>query len=182
EEPPLQGEDLETAWERQAHAKAGERMHEFCQAPDGRRALKHDLSVFLLTSLKGGFEQAAHELLQQGLVLLWSAFEVLCRDAFEALLNENPSKIRALVDHPHTRKRFDAGRLSLDTLVQHEFDLSTRLGTALVEQQDFSRLPTLKAIYAVLYPDTGLIQTLADRDLWTLHQRRHLIVHRRGIV
>jgi len=53
----------------------------------------------------------------------------------------------------------------------------------LVGQQDFSDLPTIKAVYAVLYPvSSDLSKALAHRDLWMLYQRRHLIVHRRGII
>jgi hypothetical protein len=177
------GEDLETVRERQAHTKADLRMGEFVQSEDGRNALIRDTCEFLLASLKRGLESAAHELLQQGLVLLWSAFEVLSRDTFETLLNGDPTKIQALISHPTTRKRFEAERLPLDTLVQHGFDLSGRLGTVLVGQQDFSDLRIVKAVYAVLCPgNDALNQALAHRDLWTLFQRRHLVVHRRGVI
>ena len=53
----------------------------------------------------------------------------------------------------------------------------------LVGKQDFSDLPTVKAVYAVLYPQsTELRDALAHRDLWTLYQQRHLVVHRRGVI
>jgi hypothetical protein len=107
---------------------------------------------------------------------------VLCRDTFEILLNESPSKIEPLIKHPDTRKRFEAERLPVDTILQLGFDLSSRLGTVLVDRQDFSNLPTIKAVYAVLDPGADLTQALAHRDLWALYQRRHLIVHRRGVV
>jgi hypothetical protein len=177
------GEDLETVREHQAHTKAHLRMREFVQSEEGRNALIRDTCEFLLASLKHGLESAAHELLQQGLVLLWSAFEVLCRDTFETLLNGDPAKVQALISHPTTRKRFEAERLPLDTLVQHGFDLSARLGTVLVGQQDFSDLRIVKAVYAVLCPgDDALNQAFAHRDLWALYQRRHLVVHRRGVI
>lgn len=177
------GEDIETVRDREAHTKAHSRMREFVESEDGRNILIRDTCGFLLASLKHGLEPAAEELLQQGLVLLWSAFEVLCRDAFETLLNGDPAKVRALISHPTTRKRFEAERLPLDTLVQHGFDLSARLGTVLVGQQEFSDLQTVKAVYAVLFPDSSdLNPALAHRDLWMLYQRRHLVVHRRGVI
>ena len=41
----------------------------------------------------------------------------------------------------------------------------------------------MKAVYSVLVPtNTSLNHALADRELWMLYQRRHLIVHRRGVV
>ena len=99
------------------------------------------------------------------------------------MLNRDPVKVRVLISHPTTRKRFEAERLPLDTLVEYGFDLSSRLGTVLVAQQEFSDLPTIKAVFAVLFPgNTALTQALNERDLWTLYQRRHLIVHRRGVM
>jgi hypothetical protein len=142
-----------------------------------------DICAFLLNGVKNGLDAAAQELVLQGMVLLWSAFEVLCRDVFEALLNENPQLIQTLMDHPDTRKRFEAERLPLDTLINHDFNLSARLGTVLVSQQDFSDLRTIKAVYAVLFPTgVGLREAFANGKLWTLFQRRHLVVHRRGVI
>jgi hypothetical protein len=184
EEYPNQCEDLEEYRERIAYEKASCRMRtEFCESPVGARVIIRHQSQFLLEGLNHGLESAAQELLQQGLVLLWSAFEVLCRDMFEALLNADPAKVRELINHPATRKRFEVERLPLDALVQHGFDLSGRLGSVLVGQQDFSDLPTVKAVYAVLFPNgSDLNQALAHRGLWTLYQRRHLVVHRRGVI
>jgi hypothetical protein len=165
------------------HTEAHSGMHEFVHSEEGRNALIKGTCEFLLASLKRGLEAAAHELLQQGLVLVWSAFEVLCRDVFETLLNGDPEKVRVLTRDPTTRRRFEAERLPLGTLIQHGFNLSARLGTVLVGQQDFSDLPTIKAVYGALYPGSSeLSEALASRDLWTLYQRRHLVVHRGGVV
>ena len=179
----LADEDIETVRRREAHTKAHSRMREFVESGEGRNILIVDTCGFLLASLKHGLEAAAHELLQQGLVLLWSAFEVLCRDTFETLINGEPTKVQALISNPSTRKRFEAERLPLDTLVQHGFDPVSPIGSVLVRQQDFSDLLTVKAVYGVLYPGgTELTQALAHRELWTLYQRRHLVVHRRGAI
>lgn len=146
------GEDLDTVRKREAEREALAQIEALVKSEDGQQMLIRDTCLSLLTSLHHGLEHAAAELLQQGLVLLWSAFEVLFRDAFEILLNADPSKVSMLVDHHSTRKRFELERLSLATLVQHGFDLSQRLGSVLVAQQDFSDLPTVKAVYGVLYP------------------------------
>jgi hypothetical protein len=177
------GETLETYREREAHLKAQSSMQDFSKSEDGLNVLIGDTCSFLMNGLHHGLEAAAKELLQQGLVLLWSAFEVLYRDAFETLLNEVPGNIQTLISHPKTRKRFEAERLPLDTLVQHGFDLSSRLGSVLIAQQDFSDLRTTKAVYSVLFPDNAVLNEALDhRDLWMLFQRRHLIVHRRGVI
>ena len=88
-----------------------------------------------------------------------------------------------LAQHTSTRKRFEVERFSLDTLVKYGFDLSNHVGTVLVSQRDFGDLPTIKTVYSVLFPYSGdLLERLNDPDLWLLYQRRHLLVHRRGIV
>lgn len=172
--------------DRLAHEEAQLEMNEFMKSAEGTNAMVNDTTHFLLGALERDDQNlavAARELLQQGLILVWSAFEVLFRDAFEALLNEHPAKVAALIEHPTTRKRFEAERLPLDTLVQHGFDLSQRLGSVLVTQQDFSDLLCVKAVYDVLFPAVATLHdALADRELWMLFQRRHLIVHRRGVV
>jgi hypothetical protein len=87
EETPSPDEDLECFRERVAYTKADTRMHEFTQSPDGEDVITRHISEFLVAGMEQGLESAAQELLQQGLVLVWSAFEVFCRDAFETLLN-----------------------------------------------------------------------------------------------
>src|SRR5262249_7052073 len=151
------GENLEVIRDRHARAKADNRMREFVEFKDGQKAIIGQLCDFLLSSLENGLEPAAADLLRQGLVLLWSGFEVLFRDTFESLLNRQPERVAMLIKHPTTRKRFDAERLPLDTLVEHGFDLSRKLGTVLVGQQDLGDLPTIKSVYGVLFPEcTGL--------------------------
>jgi hypothetical protein len=174
---------VEEIRDRAASQKAHSRMREFVESEDGRNAIIRDVCHFLLNSLHGGLGGAAEELLRQGAVLLWSAFEVFFRDVFELHLNREPHHARALMDHPSTRKRFDAEKWPLDTLIQHGFNLSGKVGSILVRQEDFNDLRTIMAAYPVLFPAAGdLIASLGDRDLWTLFQRRHLIVHRRGVV
>jgi hypothetical protein len=57
-------------------------MQEFTQSERGRSVLLYDVLVFLRNSLSQGLHQAAHELLQQGLVLLC----LLSRCCVETLL------------------------------------------------------------------------------------------------
>ena len=115
--------------------------------------------------------------------MTWSAFEVLFRDVFELELKVDPSKTVLLANNASIRKRFEMEKFSLTTLIQHDFDLSGKVGTLLVRQQDLSDLPTLKSVYATLFASSAkLTSCLNSRDLWLLYQRRHLFVHRRGIV
>ena len=68
-------------------------------------------------------------------------------------------------------------------MAKHGFDLSDKVGTLLVSNQGFNDLPTIKSVYSVLFPSSGeLTSCLNHPDLWLLYQRRHLFVHRRGVV
>ncbi len=169
---------------RDAEAIAKDRVREFLKSKEGVDQITLDLCSFLLDGLaERQVDNAAQELLQNGTSLLWSAFEILCRDIFEVHLNTKPSAVQVLVAHTSTRKRFEADKFTLDLLARHDFDLSTRMGSILAEQHDLSDLPTIKAVYGVLFPSNGeLIDALADRELWILSQHRHLFVHRRGVV
>ena len=55
---------------------------------------------------------AARELTRQGVVLTWSAIEVLSRDAFVQLLNTKPQLSGALLADQFNRKRFAQTRLN----------------------------------------------------------------------
>ena len=178
------GERLDETRDREAYRKARSLIKEFVGSEDGMNAIIRDICRFLLRSLKAGeLKLSARELVQQGIILVWSAYEVLFRDAFELELNLHPSKAALLAQNVSTRKRFEVERFSLDTLIKHEFDLSDTVGTLLVGQQDFSDLPTIKSVYAVLFPSSAeLTSCLNQPDLWLLYQRRHLFVHRRGTV
>jgi hypothetical protein len=88
-----------------------------------------------------------------------------------------------LAQNISTRKRFEVERFSLETLIEHELDLSDEVDTLLVDRQDFRNLPTIKSVYSVLFTTSAdLSSCLNHPDLWLLCQRRHLFVHRRGMV
>jgi len=174
---------VEEARDRAAAENAHKQMREFLGSKDGKNVVIRDICHFLRGSLQQGLLDGASELLRQGVILLWSAFEVFFRDVFELHLNRKPTRIKALISQPDTRKRFDAEKLPLETLMDYGFDISAKLGSILLTRQDFSDLRAIKTVYRVIFPSAGnLIASLGSRDLWVLFQRRHLIVHRRGVV
>ncbi len=176
-------EQIEEAREREAYKKARPRMDEFATSGEGKDTIVRGICSFLLASLETEeLKLAARELVQQGVILMWSAFEILFRDTFELHLNLNPRKAALLAENVYTRKRFQVEKISLDTLVEHEFDFSERMGTVVFGQQDFSDLPTIKSACFVLFGSSAeLVKCLNDPGLWLVYQRRHLLVHRRGI-
>lgn len=126
---------------------------------------------------------AARELTRQGVVLVWSAVEVLARDSFVFLLDRRPILAERLLADQANRKRFSVDRIDWQTLAAYDYDLSENLETFLISKADLTSVPAIREAYGALFPSaTDLRKMLADRRLWDLCQKRNLIVHRRGIV
>jgi hypothetical protein len=164
--------------------RARTRMNSFAGSKEGQQRIAEDACHQLVNALEETeVKLASQELLRQGLVLLWGAFEVLSRDLFITYLNSNPSKVSMLSTNPETRTKFELKALKLDLIAEYGFNLSPHMGDILESSNDLSDLATIKSIYKVLFPSNSqLREALDDYNLWLLNHRRHLIVHHRGIV
>jgi hypothetical protein len=108
---------------------------------------------------------------------------VLAEDLFIAFVNRQPKIVLSLMRDERTRRYFQLRDISLDVLAEHGFDLSDNLGSVIVRQKGIDNLAAMRDAYDVLAPGNKAVQTaLREDDLWKLNQRRHLIVHRRGVV
>lgn len=162
---------------------AKERFADYLQG-EGREVVVDDV-LARLKALQDEQESlaAARELTRQGVVLVWSAVEVLARDSFVFLLNRRPILAEQLLAEQANRKRFSVDRIDWQTLAEYGYDLSENLGTFLISKADLTSVPAIRDAYGALFPTaTELGRKLADRRLWDLCQKRNLIVHRRGIV
>lgn len=141
-------------------------------------------SAFLLDGLQDKqMETAAKELLRQAVVMIWGAFEVLCRDMFVSHLNSNPTETQKLTLDPETRKIFQAKAIDLEVLSTYGYNVSNNLGDVFANAYDLSSLGAIRQTFSVLFPsDQGLHDQLRVQKLWILHQRRHLTVHKRAVV
>lgn len=166
-----------------AHEVASRRMTEFVESKEGRDATAADACRFLISSLQSSeLKAAATELLLQGEVLAWSSLEGLARDLLEFILNREPKRIAALMADPAARQRIPA-RMTLEEMATFNFNLTSCLGTLTVAQQDLSDIKSIRILIpALLGGDGSVTVSLGERNLWNLSQRRHLIVHRRGVV
>jgi len=152
--------------------------------PAARSQIQNQWATFLIAQLQDKeMETAARELLRQAVVMIWGAFEVLCRDVFVGHLNNNPTEVQKLMADSDTKKIFQAKAVGLEELSEYGFDVSKNLGNVFVNNYDLSSLGTIKQTLKVLFPSNqDLHEHLRDQKLWLLHQRRHLIVHRRAVV
>jgi hypothetical protein len=170
--------------EQTIYNRAREKFSRELYAEGSTEVLLESVYEFLMKEIDQEIALNANgELLNQFIVLIWSAFEILCRDMLETKINENPNLVDAIMADPHASKRFNVNRVSMDLLREHNFDLSQKMGTILVNQQDFSDLKTIKScIVAISQNQKGIRDSLDNDVLWKLFQRRNLFVHRRGIV
>jgi hypothetical protein len=124
----------------------------------------------------------APEVLRQGVVLVWGAFEVFCRDFFVSYLNQNPTASLALMNDPTTKRLFPK-IVDLDVLTQYDFDLSSSMGVVLSSIFDIGSCSAIKSVFSTLFPGNEALRTaLSKSEIWLLSQARNLVVHQRGIV
>ena len=139
-----------------AQARAKSEMDQYVRSSEGKDAIIRD-TLMILEALRSdeSLAGAANELILQGVVLCWGAFEVFVRDCFIAYLNANPACSLALHADSVAKRRFEMSKVSLETLAEHNFDLSGRMGTLLAKQQDLSDVYSLKSVYQALFPENG---------------------------
>jgi hypothetical protein len=117
----------------------------------------------------------------------WTALEFALRDAWIAVLNNNPAPIgqRAIAQLPEKAEGEDISRkqISLALLARNGFNVRSKLGDLLVEKYGFTSISGIRSAYSVIFEDRELLKGLfSDRKVVALEQARHLIVHRAGIV
>lgn len=125
------------------------------------------------------YEYAYQDLLRQCLVMSWNSLEVLARDAFIAFSREVPDWCAPLARSDFGIRKF--GKKACERVLAGERgDLSAEL----LDRLNFNNLDTIRACYALsVEPVTREAFTGLEAPLIELtYQRRHLIVHRRGVV
>jgi hypothetical protein len=123
------------------------------------------------------------EIFLQGLVLAWGALEVLVNDLFVVLLDSRPELSIRLQADPRCKRLFRDLKIDLEVLVAHEFNLASRMGQFLAEVHPISTVDVMKTVFKALFGHSAVIQkSLCAKNLWLLHSRRNVIVHRRGYV
>jgi hypothetical protein len=169
--------------ESSARTNAKSKFEEFLASQNGLKLSDEVLGRLADLKEEPDALLAARELTRQGVVLIWSAFEVLARDFFVDLLNEHPTLADRLLAHTAGRKRFTVEKVDWQTLSGFGFNLSSSLGTLLAQRADLDDIQTIRDAFDALFPTAAKCnQSLGDSRLWHLFQTRNLIVHRRGVV
>ncbi len=127
-------------------------------------------------------QDIATRILNQCAVLVWSAFEVLASDLFVRLVNKCPALAGKLLKGDKTKSLYQVKELG-SSLEDYNYDLSSHMGEALLEQRKLDSLLTIKAVYETILDSNDDVRScLNDVGLWKLYKARNVIVHRAGIV
>jgi hypothetical protein len=155
------------------------------------KELQSEASVFgdrILHNLRGAlddpeFAEGASELLRQCTVLTWSALEVVAQEIFVGVLNTRPSLVSRLSADESAKRLFPLKSIAIEALIEYEFDLSRHIGDLLAQLRAVDSVPVMKTAFYALFPGADKLRVaLGDTALWALNQRRHLILHKRGVV
>ena len=125
-------------------------------------------------------------LMHQGCLLIWSAYETFCKEAFTAGLNAMPLLVAKLKVEPWQSKFGFKNLFSFDLLAANGFSIEGKLGSIIVAGRDFSSPELLRDLMPTLFaygPQADeMTRALRAQALYMLGHRRHLIAHRCGIV
>jgi hypothetical protein len=175
DKPEEQLQKEENEGRERAYKNAEKQFLEELQSKEGAKRFWDITFQFLEDCLdqNENLKSASREILKQSIVLLWSTFEVLVRDGVIQVLNLNPDLF----------KSFNIKSIPEDTLEEYDYEVKSHLGDIYADQRDWSNLKTIRDSIQLIWPSNGGIQKkLKDDLLYKLNQKRHLIVHRKGIV
>jgi hypothetical protein len=134
--------------------------------------------------------QPYKSLLYAGIVFTWCSFEVCMKDLWETALNignklvikttlKNITKIDRINDFYGIKGKY----INLEYLAQHNYNISDKLGSVLSNKFDFSSVSGIKEAYSCAFPrSTTIKDALENKELAQLEARRHVIVHKAGII
>lgn len=166
-----------------AHAAANEEMRTISESQDRfERVFRSSIEALLYDPLQNDTEQAARELRYQSLVAIWSAIEVLLKDQLIELLNWKPELARRLFEDEVAKRKFELPKLTIEELEGRNFSLHDSMGDLVIRPRDASDLLTLKAAVGAICTKDELFFELERPEVRLLNLKRHLIVHKRGVV
>ncbi len=177
--------DLHKVAYEAAAQRAADRCHQEFDTEEGLDRWLDEAATRLLNQFGSSeIKQASEELLRQSVVSVWGSFEVFSGDCATSLINSSPKLGIALIKSEKTRKLFgQISSISLEDLANFDFNLTGKLGDLILASRRIDALAAIREVFTVLAPQNeSLNRGLKSPLLWMLNQRRHLIVHRRGVV
>ncbi len=121
--------------------------------------------------------QAVFYIRQTGILRAWAALEVLTRDVWIDLLNRSTGEV-----HKSILGSLAQSQISLEDLINHDFDLTTRLGTILAPKQSFRTVRGIVKAFRASLAWTKVPKFNNEEALTKVECIRHCIVHAGGFV
>lgn len=169
-------------WDRIATEKANAEMDKLLQDQTKLLALKNEIITDLHRSLASfDVRVAAEELLAQSIISTWSVFEGFSRNFITLLLNRYPQAAYRVMLNPEMKDFIGKPAIDINTLEEHQFDVSSSMGTILFRNRRFDSFSVIKTLYKCMFDDAS-VQGALGHHLWMLNQMRHLFVHSRGLI
>lgn len=166
-----------------AHRKMDEERESDAARKPIPRLAESTLSVLESHFREAQFEDAAQDLILQTLASIWGAFELLANDVVEISLNENPNLAGLLVNENPAKRHFPIKAVSIEFLMDHGFNISGSMGDIILGERRLSSLEAIRDVFSTFAPENSAVHKALGSDiLWRLWQRRHVVVHRRGLV
>ncbi|MGE0733475.1 MAG: hypothetical protein AB7G15_00670 [Alphaproteobacteria bacterium] len=170
--------------EKRARLEADRKFEALLKTAEFRQSVTEATLKYLVVMLgNADLHRSANELLRQVAVMTWGAIEVAVTDAVTCVVNETPELASKLQASEVTKKYLPMKIVSIDTLAEYEFNLSRQMGSFLFSERRMDSVPIIRDVLSTIFPQAKeLHRKLRDDMLWLLCQRRHLIVHHRGVV
>ena len=134
--------------------------------------------------------EAYEGILRSGIVLIWCSLEVFLRSLWENSLNagrkdiiKNILKNFDRMNNERNSSGVQGKSISLEYLSKFNYDLSGKLGTALLYKFDFTSLSGMRDAFITAFPKSITIKkAFANDTLVELSIKRNIIVHNSGII
>jgi hypothetical protein len=152
--------------------------------------------VIILSSAAPG-SQGFETMLMSYIPAMWTIFETMASDIWEAAVNSNPDRLAQLKGKanrmkkgkstaPSVQETFDdipGKHVKLEFLQFYHWDLTNRMGTVLRNRFDFARLDGIREAYASAFAEryTDIDKALSDDAIDVLSTLRNAIVHKGGV-
>lgn len=98
-------------------------------------------------------------------------------------VNMNPNLAHSILSSPKTKKYFPVNPFSIDSLYERGFDIKGSVGDMLFSEKRMGSIQMIIDVYSVITQRPDFVyQTFDNKTLRQLNQRRHILVHQRGLV
>lgn len=178
----MPGDEPSEEVEKRSAKIANSRMNEFMASAAGADFIRDAVVEELMRSLESPIiNGAAQELLTQALVSTWSIFEHFTSGFIIDWVNAYPHLAKCVLSVPELKTYFGKQAVDLDAIDEHGYDLTRSMGNIIFRGKRLDNLAVVRAVLSAMFDGQKIREALGER-LWILNQKRHLIVHKRGLV